>query len=316
MSTNRLIANSQLAVPMIVGFAVVGFVVVGGACLAAENDGVPADVAVSYNVRYREGASKAWTLDLAVPKSEAGKLRPAIVVIHGGGWIEGDKSSFSTPKNRPPGNIIDFTRLGFVAATINYRLAGEAPFPAALNDCRCAVRWLRANAAKYQVDPQAIGVWGNSAGGHLALLLGLMDDKTDLADDGPYREHSSRVQAAASDSGPIDLTYQFRQRRLHTVVGRFLGGPPEGDRERIYKLASPSEHVSRDSPPLMLIYGEADGQVPVETADAFVAALGKAGVRDVSYHRLGKVDHCPHSLIRVPWLVPAVNEFFLRTLRP
>ena len=108
-------------------------------------------------------------------KDYTGKPRPAIVVIHGGGWLEGDKSSFSTPKNRPPGNIIDFAKLGFVAATINYRLSKEAPFPAALHDCKCAVRWLRANAEKYQIDRDSIGAWGNSAGGHLALMLGMVD---------------------------------------------------------------------------------------------------------------------------------------------
>lgn len=310
MQSYRLIRRSRVAAA-----AIACWLVIGATCPATEADAPPDDVRLYYNLRYREGASKSWVLDLAVPKGEAAGPRPAIVVIHGGGWIEGDKSSFSTPNNRPPGNIIDFARLGFVAATINYRLAGEAPFPAALHDCRCAVRWLRANAKKYEIDPERIGVWGNSAGGHLALLLAMLDERTELADDGPYREQTSRVQAAASDSGPIDLAYQYRRQRLETVVGRFLGGPPDADRTAAYKLASPSEHVSPELPPLLLIYGAADGQVPVETADSFVAALGKAGARDVSYHRLGQVDHCPHSLIRVPWLVPAVNEFFVRTLR-
>ena len=310
METYRFFRGSRIAAA-----AIACCLVLRATCSAAEVDAPPDDVTLHYNLRYREGASKSWVLDLALPKGEATAPRPAIVVIHGGGWIEGDKSSFSTPNNRPPGNIIDFARLGFVAATINYRLAGEAPFPAALHDCRCAVRWLRANAKKYEIDPERIGVWGNSAGGHLALLLAMLDEQTELADDGPHREHSSRVQAAASDSGPIDLAYQFQQHRLETVVGRFLGGPPDADRAAAYKLASPSEHVSPELPPLLLIYGAADGQVPIETADAFVAALGKAGARDVSYHRLGQVDHCPHSLIRVPWLVPAVNEFFIRTLR-
>ena len=80
-------------------------------------------------------------------------------------------------------------------------------------------------------------------------------------------------------------------------------------------LGSPINHISRQTPPLMLIYGGADTQVSVETADHFVAELGRAGLKDVSYRRLGTVDHCPHSLIQVPWLVPAVNEFFVRTLR-
>ena len=283
---------------------------------AAEGDElVPDDVKILYNLRYREGTVKNWVLDLAMPKAPAEQPRPAIVIIHGGGWIEGDKSSFSTPKNRPPGNIVDFARLGFVAATINYRLAGEAPFPAALSDCKCAVRWLRAHAQGYGVDPQRIGAWGNSAGGHLALLLGMIPKEAGLEGDGPYQEHSSMVQSVVSDSGPIDLVYQYEHPTLRRVVGQFMDGPPEGDRMATYKLASPAHHISKEMPPVMLIYGVADNQVPVETADQFVVSLDRGGLKDVTYHRLGMVDHCPHSLIRVPFLKPAVEEFFARTLR-
>jgi len=131
----------------------------GGAlpCLANDQRTAAEDVVVLRDLRYREGPSRSWTLDLAMQKSGSTRPRPAIVVIHGGGWIEGDKSSFSTLDRRPPGNIIDFAKLGFVAATINYRLSAEAPFPAALHDCQCAVRWLRAHADKYHIDPKAIG---------------------------------------------------------------------------------------------------------------------------------------------------------------
>ncbi|MBI3861750.1 MAG: alpha/beta hydrolase [Planctomycetia bacterium] len=273
------------------------------------------DVALTYNLRYRDGESKSWVLDLAVPKAPSEKPRPAIVVIHGGGWIEGDKSSFSTPNIRPPGNTIDFARLGFVAATINYRLAREAPYPAAIHDCKNAVRFLRANAQKYQIDPERIGVWGNSAGGHLALLLGMTNGDASLEGDGPYRDQSSRVHAMVSDSGPIDLVHQHKTGALRSVVELLMGGPPDQDRSTAYQQASPSGHVAKQLPPLLLIYGEADEQVPVETADRFVVELSRAGVTDVSYQRLGKAGHCPHSLLRVPYLVPAVNDFFFRTLR-
>lgn len=281
----------------------------------ADEDRVPGDILLLRELRYREGTVKNWTLDLAMPKADADKPRPAIVVIHGGGWIEGDKSSFSTPKNPPPGNIMDFAKLGFVAVTINYRLAKEAPFPAALHDCKCAVRWLRANAAQYHIDPDLIGAWGNSAGGHLALMLGMVGKDANLEGDGPFPEQSSLVQAVVSDSGPIDLLYQYQHDQIPSAIVQFLAGPPEGSRVADYKLASPINHISRQTPPLMLIYGGADTQVGVETADQFVLALDRAGLKDVSYHRLGTVNHCPHSLIRVPWLVPAVNEFFTRTLR-
>ena len=93
--------------------------------------------------------------------------------IHGGGWLEGDKSSFSTAAVRTPGNIFDFAEHGLAAATMNYRLSGEATYPVALEDCQTAIAWLRAHADEFGLDPKRIGVYGNSAGGHLALLLAM-----------------------------------------------------------------------------------------------------------------------------------------------
>jgi acetyl esterase/lipase len=263
------------------------------------------------NLSYKSGC-KACQLDLALPSDSHPGPWPVIIVIHGGGWIEGDKSSFASDTHGVPGNIVDFARLGFAAAGINYRLAGEAPFPAALDDCRDAIRWLRAHAVEYHLDARQFGAYGNSAGGHLALLLASLEDP---ADNQKPIEQSSRVQAAVSDSGPIDLAQGYRQGALRTVIGRFMGGPPEGDRVAQFERASPSHYVAAIGPPLLLIYGEADGQVDVKTADRFVAALSEAGRRDMSYLRLAHVDHCPHSLQRVPFVTDAVDQFFLRTLR-
>jgi acetyl esterase/lipase len=277
---------------------------------------LPADIVVHHNLSYREGPSRQWKLDLAMKKDRGGRPRPGIVVIHGGGWIEGDKSSFASREHGVPGNIVDFAALGFVAATINYRLAGEAPFPAALEDCKNAVRWLRAHAREYHLDPNHIGAYGNSAGGHLAMLLGMVGPDAHLEGDGPHQDQSSLVQAVVSDSGPIDLVDQHRRGALRQVVERFMGGPPDGDRAAAYRTASPSDRINPRIPPLLLIYGVEDGQVPAETADRFVLALGRAGLKDVSYHRLAHIDHCPYSLIRVPTLRPVVDAFFLRTLMP
>jgi acetyl esterase/lipase len=274
----------------------------------------PEDIAVDHDIVYREGKSRQWKLDLAMKKEARGMPRPGIVVIHGGGWLEGDKSSFASREHGVPGNIVDFAALGFVAVTINYRLSGEAPFPAALEDCKNAVRWLRAHAKEYNVDPDHIGAYGNSAGGHLALLLGMIGKDAGLEGDGPYQDQSSMVQAAVSDSGPVDLIDQYRRGALREVCTRFMGGPPEGERAAVYRRASPIEQVNPSTPPLLLLYGVADAQVPVETADRFVLALGRAGLNDVSYYRLAFVDHCPHSLVRVPMLRQVVEEFFVRTL--
>jgi acetyl esterase/lipase len=269
------------------------------------------DITLLPNLQYRDGV-KACLLDLAMPKKSADKPRPAIVVIHGGGWLEGDKSSFDVTQT--PGNIIAFAKLGFVAVTINYRLSGEAPFPAALDDCRCAVRWLRANAAKYHVDPAHLGAWGNSAGGHLALLVGMMPPESPDKQE-PYADQSGQVQAVVSDSGPIDLLTQYEHKQLIGVIKKFMGGPPEGARKAEYQRASPVHYVSEKIPPLLLIYGAIDTQVDVLLTDQFVAAIGRAGAKDVSYIRLANVDHCPHSLIRIGYLQQVVEDFFLRTLK-
>jgi acetyl esterase/lipase len=286
-------------------------------------------VVILRDLVYREGGSRHWRLDLAMKKGTQGKPRPGIIVIHGGGWIEGDKSSFSQANDDVPGNILHFAKLGFVAATINYRLSGEALFPAALEDCRSAVRWLRAHAREYHLDREHIGAFGNSAGGHLALLMAMARSEDGAAAKGPLPDESSAIQAAVSDSGPIDLVEQYHSGVLRQVCASFMGGPPEGERILKYRQASPCEYVPAGTgvaeanraggaaarvPPLLLIYGVEDAQVPVETADQFVSALGKAGVKDLSYYRMAKVDHCPYSLIRVPPLRPIVDEFFIRTL--
>jgi acetyl esterase/lipase len=306
----------------------------GQAGRSSAERGGDGDVVILRDIAYREGGSRQWRLDLAVKKGSQAKPRPGIIVIHGGGWIEGDKSSFSQPNDDVPGNILQFAKLGFVAATINYRLSGEAPFPAALEDCRSAVRWLRAHAKEYHLDREHIGAFGNSAGGHLALLLAMARSEAGADPKGPFPDESSAVQSVVSDSGPIDLIEQYRSGVLRQVCASFMGGPPEGDRISAYKRASPCEYVpaadggapgahraanraggvAAGVPPLLLIYGVEDAQVPVQTADRFVSALDKAGVKDVSYYRLAKMEHCPYSLIRVPPLRPIVDQFFIRTL--
>ena len=139
----------------------------------------------------------------------------------------------------------------------------------------------------------------NSAGGHLALLLAMTQARAEHEDNSPWQEHSSQVQAAVSDSGPIDLIDQYEQGTLRSVVSQFLGGPPDGTRAAAYKRASPASYVSKQVPPLLLIYGVEDNQVPIRTADRLVVALDEAGAKDVSYHRLAATGHCPHSLVRV-----------------
>src|SRR5262249_29410629 len=175
---------------------------------------------------------------------------------------------------------------------------------------------MRAHARDYNLDPGRIGAYGNSAGSHLAMLLGMVGPDAHLEGDGPYQDQSSLVEAVVRASGPIHPPRPYARWALRPVVERFMGGPPEGDGAVAYRRASPADQINPRTPPLLLIYGVEDVQVPVETADRFVLALGRAGLKDVSYHRLTRVDHCPYSLIRAPTLRPVVDAFFLRTLTP
>lgn len=143
---------------------------------------VPPGVRLIANLSYRDG-NPAWRLDLAVPEPPAKAPRPAIVFVHGGGWRSGDKRRGYFLQG-----ALDYARKGYVCITVNYRLTGEAPFPACIEDVKCAVRWLRAHAGQYDVDPNRIGAYGNSAGAHLVALLGLAGPKAKLEGDGPYQE--------------------------------------------------------------------------------------------------------------------------------
>jgi acetyl esterase/lipase len=263
----------------------------------------PDAVATFQNVPYREG-NKAWVLDLAMPRSP-GLPTPAIVMIHGGGWIAGGKGSFYQC-------CLQFAKLGYFCATINYRLAAEAPFPAAIEDCKCAMRWLRAHAVQYNIDPNRIGVLGESAGGHLALMLGMADKQAGLEGDGPYQDESSMAQCVVSDSGPTTVDPAALP-VLHEAVTAFLAGPEAMLAERI-RRGSPINYVGARTPPLLLLYGVADRQVPVGLADDFVAATWKAGLHDVTYVRLAMVGHCPYRIQKVDYLPPVVVAFFQRTL--
>ncbi len=263
------------------------------------------DIALQRNVAYST-ASKSCLLDIAWPQQPAAQPRPVVLVIHGGGWLEGDKSSFVTLEDRMPGNILDFAARGFVSVGLNYRLSRERPIRR-----RWTIAARRSNGSGS--TPQhiisirrRIGAYGNSAGGHLALLLAMTDSP---GGDPP------RVQAAVSDSGPLDLLYGHEQNQLRQVIEMFIGGPPSGDRLQAYRNASPVKHVAGKLPPLLLIYGGQDEQVDVRTADDFVAALSRAGDTDVSYIRLADAGHCPHSLVRVPYLRAVVEDFFVRVLK-
>lgn len=228
------------------------------------------------NLTYKTVGDRALQVDLAKPKGDG--PFPAIVFVHGGGWRGGNRASYR-------GMIRQAAERGYVAITVTYRLTeaeagGRArnPFPAQVHDVKCAVRWLRANAKKYGIDPQRIGATGGSAGGHLSLMLGTTDAKADLEGPG-YEDRSSRVQAVVNYFGPTDFPRIAETSKGATpIVSSFLDGD-HAAKPKVWSLASPITHVTDDDPPILTIHGAEDMLVPVDQAKRFDAAAKKAGVR-------------------------------------
>ncbi len=200
------------------------------------------------------------------------EVLPLVILLHGGGWISGCKEDLREV-------AIDLASKGFAAALPNYRLAPLHPYPAAIDDALAFVEFARSQAGDWQIDPDRIASWGNSAGGHLASMLGVTQD--------PAR----RVNAVIDLCGIADLT---RPREQHYAIAwgfleQFMGVPYDGN-EKVYEAASPLWQLREDVPPFFVAHGDADDVVPVQQSDVFVASLEKLGVR-AQYLRLPGEDH-------------------------
>ena len=267
----------------------------------------PDNVVIEPDIFYRQGKSKAWQLDLIRPKAASDGLRPGIVFIHGGGWRNGDKR-----KGVFLSGAIEYAQRGYVCITVNYRLVDEARFPACVEDVKTAVRWFRAHAAKYQLDPKRIGGFGNSAGAHLVAMLGLTGPDAGLDGDGPYQDHSSALQAICAAATPTDFLFFPEGRARHKAFDGLLGGDSKTLQERA-KRASPIHHVRASAPPFLLFHGTADKTVDVRHSDSFVAALRKAGAKDVTFMRFDGAGHGVFTQ-QANKTKPAMEAFFKRTL--
>ncbi len=234
-------------------------------------------VHVEENITYGRGGEIDLKLDLARPEAGVGPF-PGLVFVHGGGWRGGNRQRYRR-------EIENAARQGYVAVTVTYRLTqaddnGKAryPFPAAVHDVKAAVRWLRANAEKYNVDPQRIGAMGGSAGGHLSLMLGLTDKSDGLEGEGGNAETSSRVQAVVNYFGPTEMTaLSETSPGAAPIVASFLGGTPK-EKVDVYRAASPITYVSKDDPPVLTLHGEVDKLVPPDQAHRLDEAMKQAGV--------------------------------------
>jgi acetyl esterase/lipase len=256
--------------------ALITVILIGGVARAV-------DVTVEENITYGRGGDTELKLDIARPDGDG--PFPAIVFIHGGGWYQGSRQGYQ-------GQIMKAAKRGYVAATISYRLmkfdeakrettTATPSFPAQIHDAKAAIRWVRANAAKYHVDPNRIGVTGRSAGGHLSLLVGLTDAKSDLEGDGGNPDQSSRVQAVVNVFGPTDMAACHKTSSVAWIFRLFMGGTPDETAET-YKAASPITYATKDDPPVLTLHGDRDALVPIAQATMLNEKMKAAGTS----HRL------------------------------
>lgn len=238
---------------------------------------VPEGVTIVDRVEIGTGGGRPLTAKLAYPTNPTPQPMPAVLWIHGGGWAKG------THRRNEATWLAGH---GYFTASVEYRLSGEAKWPAQIEDCKLAVRWLRANAAKYHVDPRRIAVWGASAGGHLVACLGTMTDPK-FEGSGGYPGVSSRPDAVIDFNGPVDFS-KGSAAAVRTPPGKtddyeskmllalFDGG--FRDKGDLWREASPLQYVKAGDPPFFILHGDADESIVYGQSLLLKAALEKAGV--------------------------------------
>jgi acetyl esterase/lipase len=236
-------------------------------------------VEIQRDLVYGKGGGQELKLDLAMPKNGAGPF-PAVVCVHGGGWRSGHRQDLSQPiQALGKQSLVELLALrGYVAVTISYRLAPKTKFPAQIEDCKAAVRWLRANAKKYKINPDRIGAVGFSAGGHLVCLLGTTRPKDGFEGEGGNVGQSSRVQAVVSFFGPTNfITKDWSEEVEQVFLVPFVGAAYK-DKPELYKRVSPIAYVTKDAPPFLFFHGTDDSLVGVRHSRELATKLQKAGV--------------------------------------
>lgn len=268
---------------------------------------LPAGVELKPDLVYAHVGSRALHLDLYLPKNGSGP-HPAVVYIHGGGWNKGNKNAFRR-------QAAYMATKGFAGACIEYRLSTEAKYPAAIYDSKAAVRWVRANAAKYGINPERIGAAGGSAGGQLVALLGVTNEAPEFEGKEGDRSVSSRVSAVAAFNPALDLADFGKRHPANTInlVVQYLG-VPYAQNPALWESASPTDHVSSNAVPFLFLHGDADTTVPYQQTVDMVKKLKAAGV----HAELFTAPGAKHGFFnRPPWFEPTLKRmesFFQSTL--
>lgn len=250
------------------------------------------------------GAERTEKADLyQPPQADPAARYPGIVIIHGGGWSGGDKGA---AREQNIGTTL--AQNGYVCLSINYLLQpkeGPRIWPRNLHDCKTAVRWLRANAERLQLDPDHIGVIGGSAGGHLAAMVGATGPEAGLDPAGPYGEYSCQVQAVVNLYGPMARAEKW----VRVLVGQPCEEAPE-----LCRQITPLSHLDANDPPVLILHGTADKTVPLSESAEFAEGLQQAGVE----HELVVISNAPHTFHLQPKqrdLRPVVLGFFAKHLK-
>ncbi len=274
----------------------------------------PRFVNVERDLVYAILPKKTLLLDLYLPEATHVPF-PAIIWIHGGGWRQGSKN------NCP---ILRMTALGYAIASINYRLSHEAIFPAQIEDCKAAVRWLRANAAQYNLDDKRIGAWGASAGGHLAALLGTSGHVSEWDRSGGNYEHSSRIQTVCNFFGPTDFLKMdiplfnvppsaVKHTAPNSPESQLIGGPILENLEKVAR-ANPITYITKECPPFFIAHGNRDHLVPISQSILLYEALKKAGI-EVIFYEVDGAGHEGRRFYEGPSIQKAVDDFLHKYLK-
>jgi len=276
----------------------------------AINDPTPPGVRIYPNLAYVEGGSPHQTLDLYLPFPVPAKPMPLIVYLHGGGWQKGSKAD---------GRRFAFRMVpkGYAIACADYRLANEDLFPAQLEDCKAAVRYLRGYAARYRIDIDRVGVVGVSAGGYLAVMLGVTRE-VHLFDSGGHLDQSSTVSAVCDFFGPTDLLQLYEYAKEHGTpqaqeVHDLLGTNPRVD-ANLAKRANPLTYVQSDTPAVLMIHGAEDTVVPPEQSRLLFDAMAKMKA-PVRLHLIHGAGHTGPAFV-APEINARVDDFFDRIFEP
>ncbi|WP_302117998.1 alpha/beta hydrolase [Allorhodopirellula heiligendammensis] len=237
------------------------------------------------DLAYVPGGDGRQRLDLYVP--DASEMLPLLLWIHGGGWQGGSKDGC------PPLRA-GYPQQGYAVASIGYRLTGQAPFPAQIEDCKAAIRWLRAHADEYHLDPDRVGVWGSSAGGHLAALIGTSGG-FEAFDVGENLDQSSGVQAVCDFYGPTDFNVFVTTPRYegHAAAGspesKLIGGLVLENPEKVRRV-NPITYVDENDPPFLIVHGRQDATVPLNQSKLLFETLKKAEV-SAHFHTIDGAGH-------------------------